>query len=292
MKKPWPSPLLPLAALALVLALLAAGASADNIDPSNNGSKYAYGENLGWFNAKPANCSGCGVTVTDTKLLGYMWGENIGWVNLNCQNDASCGGAAGAWGVTNDGAGHLSGYAWGENIGWISFSCQNNPSSCAATGNYGVTISPTTGVFSGRAWGENIGWITFSAASPVAYQVRTGWPDSDGDGYTDGAEALIGTNPYKPCGGDGWPSNVFDSGTSANKLDVQDLVSFIAPIRHLNTSPGNPNYSARWDLVPGKGIFPEFINVQDMTALIAGTTGSPPMFNGQRAFNKVCPFPP
>ncbi len=116
--------------------------------------------------------------------------------------------------------------------------------------------------------------------------------DTDGDGWKDGDEVLIGTNSDKPCGVDGWPANLFDTGPSANKLDVQDIVSFIAPVRRLNTSPGNPNFSARWDLVPGKGIFPEWINVQDMTALIAGATGSPPMFNGQRAFNQTCPFPP
>ncbi len=44
--------------------------------------------------------------------------------------------------------------------------------------------------------------------------------------------------------------------------------------------------------MPGKGIFPTDINVLDMTALIAGVTGNPPMLNGQRAFNQTCPLPP
>lgn len=36
----------------------------------------------------------------------------------------------------------------------------------------------------------------------------------------------------------GWPSNVFDTGLSANKLDIQDI-SFVAPVRRLDTSPGS-----------------------------------------------------
>ena len=36
---------------------------AENIDPINDGSQYAWGENVGWMNAEPANCSSCGVQV-------------------------------------------------------------------------------------------------------------------------------------------------------------------------------------------------------------------------------------
>ena len=170
MRKRIRSPALLLAALALVAALSAAIAFAENID---SGDQYAWGENVGWLNAEPLGNGGPGVTVSNTALTGYMWGENIGWVNLNCAN-TTCSGPAGPWGVTNDdGAGNLRGYAWGENVGWISFSCKNNPSSCAGTGYYGVHINPSTGVFSGYAWGENIGWISFNV--PAAYRVQTSW---------------------------------------------------------------------------------------------------------------------
>ena len=173
MRKRIRSAIVLMAALALLAVLGAALAFAENIDPGDDGSQYAWGEAVGWLNAEPANCSGCGVQVTDTGLTGYMWGESIGWINLSCQNNFACGGPAGPWGVTNDGAGNLAGYAWGESIGWINFSCRNNPSTCATTENYGVTINPTTGVFSGYAWGESIGWINSGGANPNP--VVTSW---------------------------------------------------------------------------------------------------------------------
>jgi hypothetical protein len=163
----------------LIVGLGAAVAYAENIDPFNNGSQFSYGENVGWFNAEPANCSGCGVQVNATSVTGYMWGENIGWINMSCQNNAACAGPAGNWGVTKAVNGDLSGYAWAENAGWISFSCDNS-SSCGFV-DYGVSIDQATGVFSGYAWGENVGWISFSDTSPVAYQVQT-FDDTDFDG--------------------------------------------------------------------------------------------------------------
>ncbi len=173
MRKRIRSAIVLMGALALLAVLGAALAFAENIDPLDTDAQYAWGEAVGWLNAEPANCSGCGVQVTDTGLTGYMWGESIGWINLSCQNNATCSGPAGPWGVANDGAGNLAGYAWGESVGWISFSCQNNPSTCATTDNYGVTINPTTGVFSGYAWGESIGWINFGGANPNP--VVTSW---------------------------------------------------------------------------------------------------------------------
>ncbi len=135
-------------------------AFAGNIDPDNDGSACAYGENVGWINLNP---TGGGVTVYDSVLAGFAWGENVGWINFNCWTTLTC--LDVSYNVTNDGAGNLSGYAWGENIGWINF---------APTGG-GVTINPNTGVFSGKAWSENTGWISFDATSPVAFQVKTSW---------------------------------------------------------------------------------------------------------------------
>jgi hypothetical protein len=53
-------------------------------------------------------------------------------------------------------------------------------------------------------------------------------------------------------------------------------------VRHFNTSPGNPAYHVRWDIVPGAGTFAEAINLQDLTNLILL---SPDMFGAIRAFN-------
>ena len=123
--------------LAAILVLSFASAYAENIDPYQDNSQYAYSENAGWLNFEP-NAAGpnVGVAVSSSKLTGFIWAENIGWINLS---PASYGG------VFNDGAGNLSGYAWGENVGWINFS----PS-------YGGVTIDIDGNFDGWAWGENI----------------------------------------------------------------------------------------------------------------------------------------
>lgn len=144
----------------------------ENIDPYNDDSQYAFGENVGWLNAEPSGDGGPGLEVTDSKVTGYIWAENIGWVNLSCENRSSCDTVN--YGVTNDNTGNLSGYGWGENVGWISFSCLNTDS-CHIV-DYGVIIDPLTGEFNGQAWGENVGWVTFRSESPVAYGVTTSWP--------------------------------------------------------------------------------------------------------------------
>jgi hypothetical protein len=310
---------------------------AENVDPANNNSQFAWAENAGWLNAEPAGCGDCGLTVTDTKLTGFVWAENAGWVNLNCQNNGTCAGPAGNWGVTNNGLGALAGYAWSENHGWINFSCTTNNACAGPAGNWGVSVNPATGVFSGNAWAENLGWISFSDTSPVAYKVQTAWPNSDGDGYTDSAEAgiplcisainddpfddavandgcpggptqagayseaqfKIGTGAQDPCGLNGWPSDLVSGSIpdSTNALTIADLTSFITTgpplnLRRLDKNPGQAGFDSRWDLTPGRGGFGTFLNIQDVTTLLGGTTGNPPMFGNTRAFGKTCPFPP
>jgi hypothetical protein len=168
---------------ALVLALSASPALAtDNIDPSDNGSQYAWGENTGLLNAEPGLDGDPGVFVEDDGLSGYLWSEDTGWVSLSCLTNSTCGTTD--YRVTNDGAGNLAGYAWSENTGWISFSCTNDADNCA-TRNYGVTINPANGEFSGRAWSENTGWISFrNQSGPGSYGVTTSWSGSGGGGPT------------------------------------------------------------------------------------------------------------
>jgi len=129
---------------------------AENIDPYEDDSQYAYGQNVGWLNFEPNE--GPGVTVSDANLTGFIWAENIGWINLRPENYG---------GVSNDGAGNLSGYAWGENVGWINF----DPNVPGDVNDYGVTID-SEGNFSGWAWGENIGWINFNSADLYGYNVK------------------------------------------------------------------------------------------------------------------------
>jgi len=145
-----------------ILTFCAPFVCAENIDPYDDGSQYAYGENIGWLNFEPNE--GPGVTVSDANLTGYVWAENIGWINLDpTDTDPNTG-------VSNDGTGLLSGLAWGENVGWINF----NPKVAGDANHYGVTIDHD-GNFDGWAWGENIGWIHFRSSVPVAYKVQTSW---------------------------------------------------------------------------------------------------------------------
>jgi hypothetical protein len=151
-------------ALILCMLIFCSVGYAENIDPDNDGSQYAWGENVGWINFKPA--SGPGVTVTGPicgqgEITGYAWGENIGWINLNPSSlmlDPDHPSAL----FIKDSAGNLSGFAWSENVGWINF----------APAGGGVKIDPSTGIFSGMAWGENIGWINFA---PNGKPVKTSW---------------------------------------------------------------------------------------------------------------------
>ena len=100
-------------------------------------------------------------------------------------------------------------------------------------------------------------WTPTPGAPPTSTPSPTPVPtptpssvDSDGDGWTDGAESLIGTHPGDPCGVNAWPADLVPD----NALSVQDLSSFVAPVRRLGTSLGHPDFSARWDLVPGSAV--------------------------------------
>jgi hypothetical protein len=62
--------------------------------------------------------------------------------------------------------------------------------------------------------------------------------------------------------------------------------------RRLDTSPGQPTFDKHWDLIPGRGVFNNMVNVTDLTALVAGPSGYPPMLVGLRALNGPnCPWP-
>jgi len=129
------------------------------------------------------------------------------------------------------------------------------------------------------------------AGAPVYSQIDctttvTGAPvDDDGDGFSNPVELYLSTSPSLSCGPNNWPADLNVSPPSANKLDILDLASYIAPVRHFNTSPGDAAFAIKWDIVPGAGVLPETINLQDLAFLV---TFTPPMFGGARAYNKSC----
>lgn len=174
--------------LAMSLAIVCP-ASADTIDPADDGSQVAWSETAGWLNAEPMGDGGPGARIWLTRAEGWVWAENIGWISLSCANTASC--ATVDYEITNDGAGNLAGFAWSENAGWVSFACENTIS-CGSV-DYGVVVDPATGEFSGHAWAENLGWISFScvntgSCATVDYGVTTEVPFVDDGIFEDGFE--------------------------------------------------------------------------------------------------------
>ena len=115
-------------------------------------------------------------------------------------------------------------------------------------------------------------------------------PDVDNDGFADTVEQHVGTNAAYPCGQTAWPADLYSSGSSTNDIDIQDITSFLAPVRHLNTNVGTFSGDVRWDIVPGRGVLANDINIQDITQIVVLT---PPMLEGARALNgPACPYPP
>jgi hypothetical protein len=117
--------------------------------------------------------------------------------------------------------------------------------------------------------------------------------DCDQDGYTGQRESHIfgvSGRDQDPCGNDGWPSDLVGDGQSS-VFTVSDMGSFVAPVRRLDTSAGDPQFDVRWDLNPGT-ISGEQINLSDLAALISTTSGYPPMLAGHRAFGQTCPWAP
>jgi len=117
--------------------------------------------------------------------------------------------------------------------------------------------------------------------------------DCDGDGYSGAAEDHVfgatGGRDQDACGNNGWPADLFSDGVSLNTITLQDVASFLAPVRRLDTSPGDAGYNVRWDLVPGSTGGKQ-INLVDVSSI---STLKPPMLAGAKALSgPACPWPP
>jgi len=93
-----------------------------------------------------------------------------------------------------------------------------------------------------------------------------------------------------------WPLD-FNNATmpldSFNKITILDITSFLVPVKYFGSDVGANPGDVRWDLTPGAGVFSTDINVQDITAMIAGPSGNPPMLGGGKALGgSECPWAP
>jgi hypothetical protein len=112
------------------------------------------------------------------------------------------------------------------------------------------------------------------------------------DGAFSEAQFNIGTGLLDPCGTDGNPADFVEGSIpdSTNRVNLADLVSFVAPTRHFGTRPGDAAFDQRWDLVPGKGgPFVPWINITDLAKMV---TVAPPILGGERAFGGPECVPP
>jgi hypothetical protein len=140
--------------------------------------------------------------------------------------------------------------------------------------------------------------------------------DCDGDGYKGSAEDHVYsylpqlTGDQKTCQeydlahpnpnanvkpSKRWPADLnMAAPSSLNRISLLDLTTLLAPIRYFGTNVGTNPSDVRFDLVPGAaGGGLTHINIVDLSALLAGSTGNPPMLGGARAFGgPVCPWPP
>jgi hypothetical protein len=109
-------------------------------------------------------------------------------------------------------------------------------------------------------------------------------PSVRGDQDPCGTNANPPTSPPSPIG---WPADLKAGVFTANRVTIEDLATFVAPVRYLGTNVGTHVGDVRWDLSPGKGALGQDINVQDIATLLV----SAPML-GTRALNgPPCPWP-
>jgi hypothetical protein len=81
--------------------------------------------------------------------------------------------------------------------------------------------------------------------------------DSDNDGWSDGAEMVIGTNPLDACGTNAWPADINDDTFS----DISDII-FLTNNFGAAVTPATARYNIAPDPPDG------FIDITDIARLI------------------------
>lgn len=217
-----------IAALAL-LALYCRTAAAQSLSvvPPN---KYAWGENVGYFNWTDAGSpAGSQAAKFYTRasggfFKGFVWGENVGWINLGSGAGPYADTNNTNFGINANGAGNLSGFAWGENIGWINFG-----GGALATPAQPARIDFVAGRLRGYAWGENIGWINLDDAN-VFVAFGAGCPcDLNHDGLVEDADFSIFVVAYNTldCADPSMPAGCPADFNGDNVVDDADFSVFV-----------------------------------------------------------------
>ena len=178
---------------------------------------HLYAANAGWIDARPS--SRFGLKVGEYFLSGWLSAPNFGWIHVgdgtptNGHAYTNSPGSPADYGVNLDATGALSGHAYGANIGWINFGWAepNDPNR--------PRVDLTSGLFTGYAYSANLGWIALDSGAlrttsldrpdTDADSMDDAWErenfgtiatagvgtDADGDGQTDAAEYIAGTDP-------------------------------------------------------------------------------------------------
>jgi len=237
-----------LRALAALLWLVSASASAPAATTINAPNKFSWGANFGWTDWRSSTNSG--VVIGDYVCSGYIYSGNAGWINvgqgapangIQYQNNSAT-----DFGLNLDGWGNLRGYAYGANIGWINFENLG-----------GASVDLNTGRFSGYCYSANCGWISLSNAfAQVQTDVILPGVDTDGDGMADAWELLnFGTLAHgagDDADGDGATNlQEYLAGTDPNDAGSKLVIT------RYTTDPGGTNGSLTWQSVLTRKYFIE-----------------------------------